>query len=139
MTSLEGHRKKIREHIEETESSISIGTEKRGSTIGFHCSIGAAQLLEYYLHRINKISSGKQIKHNWFKAPSSEQKIKPLAERKIGVDFPRKTEIYSLICEIEKNRDKLIYGKADAAMIKKVIENFQKLRSIIESELGEAL
>ena len=75
MTSIEEHKNKIKEHLEEIDDAIREGIEKRPATIGFHCSACSIQLLELYLHITNKIPMGKIIKHDWFKRPHSNQKI----------------------------------------------------------------
>lgn len=130
MTSLEEHRKKIFEHLEEIDDAIEEGAEKKPITIGFHCSACSIQFLELYLHVVNRIPIGKIIKHDWFKKPHKEQKIEPLINRKLPVDFQRKEEIYSLIYELEEERNILVYGKPAIEQIKKVLDNFFKLKEI---------
>ena len=58
MTSTDEHAKKIREHLEQISDAIDHGIEDRPMTIGFHCGACAIQLLELYLHKLNKISIG---------------------------------------------------------------------------------
>ena len=99
MTSVEEHKKKIKEHLDEIDDAINEGLEKKPITIGFHCSACSIQLLEVYLHVINKLNVGKIIKHGWFKRPKIDQKKEVLIERKLPLDFPRKEEIYELIYE----------------------------------------
>ena len=130
MTSLEEHRKKIKEHFEEIEEAIDRGIEKRPITIGFHCSACSVELLEVYLHLINKIPVGKILKHDWFEKPKPEQKIEPLIDRKLSLDFPEKEEIYNLIYSIEDERNSLLYGKPSEKQVKEVLESFQKLKTI---------
>ena len=62
MTSIEEHKKKIKEHLDEIDDAINEGIEKKPITIGFHCSACSIQFLELYLHIINKLSMGKVIK-----------------------------------------------------------------------------
>ena len=130
MTSIEEHRKKIKEHLEEIEDAIEEGIEKKPITIGFHSSACALQLLEAYLHVLNKIPIGKVIKHDWFKKPQENQKIEPLIERKLGIDFPKKQEICNLIYDLEEERNILVYGKPVEEQIKKVLDNFNKLKAV---------
>ncbi|PIN88442.1 hypothetical protein COU61_04895 [Candidatus Pacearchaeota archaeon CG10_big_fil_rev_8_21_14_0_10_35_13] len=132
MTSPEEHLKKIREHLEGIEEAIDIGIEKRPTTIGFHCSAGAMQYLEYYLHITNRIPIGKIIKHDWFKRPKEEQKIVPLIERKMPLNFPNKEKIYFLIYSIEEERNTLMYGKPSEKQIRVIIENFMRLKEIFD-------
>ena len=130
MTSIEEHKKKIEEHLKEIDKSIEEGIENKPVSIGFHCSACALQFLEVYLHILNKISIGKVIKHDWFKKPQASQKIEALIERKLDVVFPRKEEIYSLIYDLEEERNTLVYGKASEKQIKKVLDSFLKLKTI---------
>ncbi|MBI4439937.1 hypothetical protein HY638_03105 [Candidatus Woesearchaeota archaeon] len=137
MASIELHKEQIREHIQEINDAIAIGIEKRPATIGLHTSACAISLLEAYLHGLGKISTGTMVKHEWFKQPKINQKIAPLAERKIGVDFPHKEEILLLMYAIEDNRNKMIYGKSTKAVIVDVLESFQKLHQIIKESMKE--
>ena len=130
MTSIEEHKKKIIENLEEIDDAITRGIEKKPVTIGFHCSACSIQFLELYLHLINKIPIGKIIKHDWFKKPKLGQKKEPLIERKLPVIFPKKQEIYNIIYTIEEERNSLMYGKPSKDQIKKVLSDFQKLKEI---------
>lgn len=131
MTSIEEHKKKIKEHLGEIEDALEEGIEKKPVTIGFHCSACSIQLLELYLHILNKIPAGKVLKHDWFKKPKQEQKIEPLIERKLQIEFPQKQLLYNLVYEIEENRNNLVYGKSDREQIKKVLGYFLKFKEVI--------
>lgn len=135
MTSVQLHKEQIKEHIQEINDAIAIGLEKRPATLGLHTSACAISLLEAYLHVLGKISIGSMIKHEWFKPPKLGQKIAPLAERKVGGDFPHKDEIFSLMYTIEEHRNKLIYGKPTKTAIDAILISFQKLHQIIKNEL----
>lgn len=128
MTSINEHKKKIQEHLEEINDAIEAGIEKKPVTIGFHCSACAIQFLELYLHKNNLIPIGKIVKHDWFKRPHLEQKIEPLIERKLNADFPKKEEIYNLIYLIEEDRNILMYGSPQKEQIKRLLNNFYKLK-----------
>jgi len=69
MTSIDEHKNKIREHLEEIDGAIEEGIENKPVTIGFHCSACALQFLELYLHVTNKIPIGKVVKHDWCELP----------------------------------------------------------------------
>jgi|SRR3989344_3246122 len=137
MTSIEEHKRKIKEHLDGIEDAIEEGIEKKPVTIGFHCSACSIQFLELYLHVSGKISIGKIIKHDWFKRPKAEQKKEPLVERKIGVDFPKKEEIYNIIYDVEEERNILMYGKPINEQIKRIIELFNKLKEIFRGLLKD--
>ncbi|MBU2576710.1 MAG: hypothetical protein KKF50_03230 [Nanoarchaeota archaeon] len=132
MTSIEEHKKKIKEHLEEIDDAIEEGIEKKPITIGFHCSACVLQFLELYLQVTDKIPIGKIIKHDWFKKPHLDQKKEPLIERKLSVVFPKKDEIYSLIYDLEGERNSLVYGKPIEKQIKNVLDNFLKIKEIFQ-------
>jgi hypothetical protein len=138
MTSVEEHKRKIREHLDEIDDAIDAGIKSKPITIGFHCSACSIEMLELYLHALNKIPMGKIVKHNWFRPVHEGQKSEPLAERMIGVDFPRKDEIFSLLRRIESKRDKLVYGKDAERETAKVLESFMKLKKILFEEIKKA-
>ncbi len=135
MTSADEHIKKVKELLGEIDDAIDAGIETRPVILGFSCSECSCQLLELYLHKMDKISVGKQKKHNWFKPPQNGQKQEPMAERKLAVDFPLKAKIYSIIYEIEGLREQLIYGKPGKTQIAEVLEAFNKLKGVILPEL----
>jgi hypothetical protein len=137
MTSKENHLRKIREHLDEIKDAIDEGIENKPITIGFHCSACAIELLELFLHQINKIQMGKVLEHNWFKRPSPEQKKEALVDRKIGVEFSGRKEIYELIYTIEDHRNNLIYGNPNKTEIEKVINAFNKLKGFIIEKLQQ--
>lgn len=135
MASKDVHKQHIEEHLQEVEDALAIGKERRPATLGLHASACSIELLELYLHILGKISSGAMLKHEWFKQPRPEQKIKPLAERKLGIDFPHKQEILSLLYVIEEERNKLIYGKPRKEALEAVLKAFRRLYTLIKKEL----
>jgi glycerophosphoryl diester phosphodiesterase len=142
MTTIAQHKLHIQEHMQELTDALTLGIENRPATISLHASACSISLLEAYLHALGKISIGAMIKHEWFKEPKIGQKILPLAERKLGVDFPRKQEILSLMYAIEEHRNKLIYGKPTKETATVLLSSFQKLHQIIKEEmqtLGEEI
>lgn len=130
MTSIEEHKNKIKEHLEEIDDAIEEGAENKPVTLGFHCSACAIQFLELYLHVTNRIPIGKIIKHDWFKKPQTDQKIEPLIERHLNADFPNKDKIYNLIYDLEEERNILVYGKPASEQIKNVLEKFSKIKQL---------
>ena len=142
MTTIADHKRKIREHLEEINDAIDYGIEKRPITLGFHASACGVELLELFLHKSDLISTGKVIKHSWFKRPRQDQKIDPLIERKLQVHFAGKDDVYNFLYSIEENRDALVYGKCTKSQIESVITAFFSLKKEIEKklhELGESL
>ena len=131
------HKAHIQEHIQELHDAIAIGIDKRPATIALHTSACSISLLELYLHKLEKISVGTVIKHEWFKAPKPEQKILPLAERKLGCVFPDRDALFSLMYVIEEHRNKLVYGKPTNTVVQEVLVAFDKLHSIIKKHLAD--
>ena len=137
MAAILSHKKKIKEHLEEINDAISIGIELRPATIGFHASACTCELLELYLHKKELIDVGKIIKHDWFKRPKEGQKILPLIERKLPVNFDSKDEVYELIYTVEENRDNLIYGRSTLRQIELILATFNNLKGILIKKLEE--
>ena len=137
MGSIADHKRRIQENIEEIESTVAVGIEKKPVTMGMHVSACSVELLELYLHKTGKIPIGKVIKHDWFKRPLPGQKVEPMIERKLKADFLRKEEIYDLFYTIEENRNNLIYGRATKHQVELVFNSFMKLREILTGLAGD--
>lgn len=135
MVSIAIHLEKIKEHMDELRDAVAVGLDNKPITVGFHSSACAVELLELYLHKTNKIQTSALIKHEWFKRPKVDQKVLPLIERKLAVDFPNKAKILNMIYTIEELRNKLIYGKPIHSDTKIVFETFQELHSIFKELL----
>ena len=83
-------------------------------------------MLEIMLHKENLIDPGFIIKHEWF---ASKNKIK----EKFTFNFKEKEKILELISNIEKERNKLCYGKSQPEeTIANVIKSFNELRKKFE-------
>jgi hypothetical protein len=127
---LENHLKKLHEHMDGLEWGIK---QNNHSSIGFHASQGAVELVSIYLHKLKLIPADVQLKHTWFKSKS-------VMEMKLGFDFSRKGEILKLVEAIENLRNPLCYGAPrPEESLGIVTDSFRKLKSIIEKELGEKL
>ena len=137
MSAIRDHKIRIHEHLEEIESAVTVGIEKKPVTIGLHTSSCAIELLETYLHKEGKIPIGKVLKHDWFKKPHPEQKIEPLIEGKLKIVFPDKELIYDLIYIIEENRTSLVYGRPTKQQIETVFNSFKNLKKILLEKIGD--
>ena len=84
------------------------------------------------MHLTNKIPIGKIVKHDWFKKPQIKQKIEPLIERKLRVEFERKEEIYNLIYNLEDERTILMYGKPVENQVRRVLDTFLNIKKIFD-------
>lgn len=120
--------KKLEEHLDGLEWGIR---QNNHSSVGFHASQGAVEMVSIYLHKLNLITADIQLKHTWFRSRKS-------MEEKLGFDFPRKEKIMLLIEEIEDMRNPLCYGTPKPEeSLEIVMEKFRELRALIEKELGE--
>ncbi|MBI4919223.1 hypothetical protein HY837_04785 [archaeon] len=137
MASRNVHLNKIREHLQELKDAKAIGIERRPATIGFHTSACAIDFLELYLHKKGKLELGGQIKHDWFKRPKIGQKIIPLAERKLKIEFQNKKEIFEFLYSLEEKRNKLIYGSSAKSDIEQTLNTFEKYKQLLKEMLNE--
>ena len=124
--NIEGHRRAIRESIEEIKDAVQKGVMERQRTIGFHCSVAAADMLEIFLHEQNLIDPGTTIKHEFF---ASARK----AEERISMEFKEKETIIGLMVELESKRNALCYGRPQPKEnIEQYLLTFTKLRRIFD-------
>lgn len=124
--NIEAHRRAIQESLEEIEEAIKRGVKDRQRTIGFHCSVAAADMLELYLHEQNLIDPGATVKHDFFSSLR-------IANERVRVDFPNKNEIFSLMHKLEVERNLLCYGKPKTKEeLEKFILTFNRFRRIFE-------
>lgn len=127
---LESHLKKLKQHLAGLEWGIKQNNE---SATGFHASAGSVELLSILLRKLRLVSVGFQINHRWFSSPA-------IVAQKFGFDFPRKEEALNLMRSIEELRNPLCYGSpGKEAAVDAMMEDFHRLKRIIEEELDESL
>lgn len=125
----QSHLQRIKESLTKIEESVQGDLTLSQMTIGFHTSAAAANLLELYLHTQNFVDNTFRFQHNWMKS-------KNIMKEKLPFQFPHKDDVVSLICIIEKNRDKLCYGTVQPEeQVIAQIEAFNQLKKIFK-ELG---
>ena len=133
MTTEEEH-KTIQDELEEDlNEKISRGIiGKRQKLIGFSTSEASANLFARLLHKLSLISPGFNVNHRFF--ASLER-----AKEKFGFELQNKDKILELLVKQEKYRDTLCYGKnKDDSIAKEAVENYFKLKEIIENELEKS-
>jgi hypothetical protein len=129
MMNIETHLETLREVFAALDLCIEKGAENHQRTIGFHTSLGAAEMFEMLLHKKMLLSLSARSNHTWMR---SQKRLR----EKIRFEFPRKEEILELLYLIEKNRDDLCYGKrVEIARIEEQLSLFQRLR-VIMREVG---
>mgnify|MGYP001586548871 CR=1 FL=1 len=126
----EEHEEAYKEHLNNITRAIEEGLEKNQRNIGFNVSQGSVELLAIFLHKLNLLqSSGDQLDHRIFKN-------KNLVEKKIPFGFAERDKILDLMRKIETERNVLCYGRRKPLeRINKMIEDFQKLRSLVNNDL----
>ena len=132
MTSLEEHKNSIHQFLEDINEKIRAGQlVERQKIVGFTASEAATNLLEYFLHKKERIPSGFRVNHNYF---ASEKR----AERYFDFDFEQKKELINLLVKQEEFRELLCYGKEKKAeKVEEAVHNLTKIKEIISEQLGE--
>lgn len=134
MTSLEAHKKNIQQFLKDIEEKIRANLLlERQKIIGFAASEAATNLLEYFLHKKNLIPAGFKVNHNYF---ASEKR----AAHYLDFDFSHKKELISFLVRQDAYRNLLCYGREKSLdAVKEAIANLQKVKKLVEKELGEEL
>ena len=127
---IEEHERAYKEHLNNLNKFIEDGIEENQRNVGYNTSQASVELFAIYLHKLHLLqSSGDQFDHRIFKN-------KILIEKKIPKKFTKRNEILKLMKSIELERNVICYGKRKPEnRIKKLIENFQKLRKLINLSL----
>ncbi|MCG2717830.1 MAG: hypothetical protein L6408_03215, partial [Nanoarchaeota archaeon] len=87
--NVDNHLRAIKEGFEAIKWAIDQGIEETQTTIAFHCSNIAVNMLEIYLRKKNKITPGHIVKHEWFKSKNKTRK-------NLEFEFEKKKEILEL-------------------------------------------
>lgn len=123
--NIESHKRALKESLEEIRDSIRRGMTERQRTIGFHCSVAVADMLEMLLHKKGLIDPGTSIKHDFF---ASQRK----ANEKLP-DFENKNKLVKLIVSLERKRNQLCYGKPQTEeVMEDYMETFNKIKDLLE-------
>ncbi len=126
----ETHIKAFNEHKDAIDWSIDRGVEDSQRIIGMHSSRAIVELLSVYLHKINKIESGFQINHRWFKSQKVYEKFP---------NFPNKNMIFSKMIELENMSENIAYSSDKPVReIEKVIKLFNELKILLERLIENA-
>jgi len=124
--NIESHKRALKESLEEIRDSIQRGMTERQRTIGFHCSVAAADMLEIYLHQKGLIDPGASIKHDLF---SSARK----ATGKLP-EFENKKKLLKLMADLERKRNLLCYGKPQTEkLMEDFMQTFNRIKAIFKS------
>jgi hypothetical protein len=127
----------IEEVIDEINSSLKDpkGIVSHQRRLAFSLSLGTAVLLEEFLQKKNLLKPGIKINHLWLK--KSIKNIKEFLEDKLTAPINTINEIDSILekaGDIEKERDKLAYGKQIAEKeLNEKINLFLSLKKEVEN------
>ena len=139
---LEKHYKAVEEVLDEIESALSDpkGATRHQRRIALMVSLGSAELIEIYLHKLGILKPGSRIKHDWLKGKEMRQRVENQCIKSLD-DVKRIDEILKKAMDIELQRNDIAYGAPldDEVMIKDHINMFFDMKGIIESELGEKI
>src|SRR3989344_2033241 len=125
MTTIDEHKKIVREFLEDINEKIKAGLlTERQKIIGFSASEAATNLFALLLHSKNLVEPSFSINHRFF---SSEK----IAEERFDFDIPLKEEIIKLLVQQENYRNKLCYGREKSGeIVNSAIKNLFELKRI---------
>jgi hypothetical protein len=134
MTSLEAHRKSIKELLDEIDEKVRSGlATDRQKLVGFAASEISCDMLAVLLHKKSLISPGFNVNHRFFASDK-------IARERFRFDFPSKDSILPLMVRQEEYRGLLCYGRERSGkVVLDAIANLSKIREIVDKEAGEAL
>lgn len=121
----ENHLRCIEEGFKVIAWAVDQGLEEMQTTIGFHCSNIAVNMLEIYLHKLKILPADNILKHEWF---ASKNKIR----EKLDFEFKGKDRILDLMFKIEERRNILCYGKKQKIEeTNKVLDKLYELKDFL--------
>ncbi|MBL7206774.1 MAG: hypothetical protein ISS36_04210 [Candidatus Aenigmarchaeota archaeon] len=137
---IEKHLEALREVEDEINSSLEDpdGLIKHQRRLAFMISMGIAELIEIYFHRLDIMKEGSRIKHEWLKKKSikdilSNQIVKPINSVEC-ID-----KIFSISKEIEDKRNDLAYSSPleEEDILKEEINQYFQIKKIVEKIVGD--
>ena len=129
MTTIEEHKKIIKEFIDDINEKIKAGLlVERQKIIGFSAAEAAANLFALYLHEKKLVEPSFSVNHRFFAS-------KRIAELKFNFDFPLKERLFELLVNQETYRNKLCYGKSkDEKIVQDAIKNIFEIKHLVEKK-----
>jgi len=137
---------KVEKHMEvlrEVEDEIKAAMEdpegliKHQRRLALMISLGVAELVEIYFHKLGIIKEGSRIKHEWFKRKSIKEMLSSQIVRPID-SVKRIDEIVSISNRIEEKRNDLAYSSPldEDEILREEISSYFEVKAIIEKEAG---
>lgn len=133
---------KIEKHIEalrEVEITIKEALES-GNILAYQrrlismLSLGTQQLIEIYLHKLEVIKPGTQVKHEWFRMDRRNLRIRLSSILTTEIrKVPGLDEILEFAKVIEEDRNELIYGSPldDDEILREKIDAFLEIKKMV--------
>lgn len=139
---IEKHEESLDEVLDEVQSALEDpkGLKSHQRRLAMMLSLGTAELIEVYFHRLDLMKPGARVKHNWIKKKRPHKKL----ENQITGDLGEINKL-ELILEkarvIERSRNDIAYGSPieNEETIKKRIDLFFEIKDIIEEEVGDII
>jgi hypothetical protein len=131
--------REVMKTIDDALKSSNILEHKRRLTSML--SIGVQHIVELYLHRLNVIKPGAQVKHEWFRLGDNNIIIKFNGITTKPYDNIRHlSEMTALANKIEINRNEMLYGspRVTKDMLLEKIDYFLEIKKIVE-ETGDVV
>jgi len=132
----EKHDEILKEVQDEVETALKDrkGLLAHQRRLAFLLSLGAANLIESYFHRLNIIKEGSKIDHSWFKR--KKQSIFEKLEKQITSPISsigNINAIIDIVIKIEEKRDDIAYGAPSTEnALQEKINLFYELRRILK-------
>ncbi len=125
----EEHLNAFNEHRAVIDWAIDRGIEKSQRIIASHASRGAIELLSYYLHKKNKIDSGFQLNHRWFKSPRVGSRLP---------EFEKKELLLPKLIKLETLCENLAYGSQKPSVeVRKSVELLNEVEKLLNEMITD--
>ena len=129
--------KEVNAYIDE---SLAKGLLQRQRLLMAALSLGMQHVIELWLHKAGAIKPGALIKHEFFKSEERRLKLKlsGMLTKNIST-LKNAAPILSIACEIERDRDDIIYGAPlpDDRILREKIDYFFELKKAVKEAVGD--
>lgn len=134
------------ESLEEVLNEITVALEDPGGLrkhqrrLAMMLSLGIADLVEIYFHRLGIMKPGSRIKHDWFRKKDLRERLRRQTTGNLdGVEGLE--EILERCRGIEESRNDIAYGSPleDEGILREKIDEFLEIKDIIEEATGDRI
>jgi hypothetical protein len=139
---VEKHVESLKEVMDEIKTSLRDpdGLLKHQRRLAMMLSIGITDLVEIYFHKLGIMKSGARIKHTWFRKKDLMERLENQVISSLN-NVENLETVVEICREIEESRNDLAYGSplSDEKFLKKKIDLFLELKSLIERRVGDVI